>query len=413
LLLKNWYSNISPFNLIIKDWDFDNSVAYETLNWEDRFIYCIDELNNVFYQNSSWEFLKDNKGKRIIHIDTNSIKYFWDYRIYSFINEDWEWKIQIEPSLAFWVNFNNNIEWNSFNIKKISYLEQTLDENWNLIEVEEEKNYLLINDDEWRRLLNEDLEEISILDLLLFLNKNNPLTKKNLLETLDRFEEINVKEIFNIHNHNWVKFIEILVDLPVGYDDSWEEYFEESQVVLLNNWKVLRDITNFWETYIYSLGKTEEFLWKSFLSFSLTEAWWIDWYIDSFWKVVKIKEKRLLKIEETVFEFNWEKYFKINWKNDFFISKSKLLKELDLYDSFEESDSKFEILMEKWEYLEIDGNKYEKIVVNLSDELRFYLQKWNKREKIEFENLINKLKKTNNWQEALKIINITLNKLWY
>ncbi len=101
LLLEKWYSNISPFNLIVKDYDFWNSITYQSLNWEYTFVWCIDEGNNIFYQNASWEILRDDENKIITNIDVFSIKFFWDFRVFSFINEDWEWKIQIEKFFIF------------------------------------------------------------------------------------------------------------------------------------------------------------------------------------------------------------------------------------------------------------------------------------------------------------------------
>ncbi len=414
LLIQNWYSNISPFNLVIKDCDFENKITYETLNWKIDFIWCVDEEKNIFYQNIAWKILKDWEWKIITHIDVNSIKRFWDYRIFCFTNEDWEGKIQIDPEINFWINSENNIDWNSFNVKEISYKEDTIDENEDIIEVEEKMQYLLINDDNWRRLLNYELDEISILDLLRFLHRNNPITINAIEKTLSRLNEISVENIVQIYNVNGIKFIELESFIKsVNYNvDEIEE--EIDHFVMLDNWKVLTDNTEYWEVYIYSLWKIQNFLDNEFISFSLTQEKKINWYIDSFWKVVKIWEYRLYSLEKLPFTKSWENYYKLNWKDNLIFSEQYLLKEFSKYDSFNEKTTQFKIVMEWWEKIEINQRRYDEVIWILNDfwDVKFYLKYWEYKEKIEYNKLLKWLQKTESWKEALKLLNQTLNMIW-
>ncbi len=406
-LLQIWYPLISPFSSAIIDVDIDNLFTKKSILWgEDIYIYCRDEKNNVFYMNYLWEILKDSEDKIIKDIKIKEVKTFWWFNVFKFINEDNENKVWIISSV--WIWKISEIEADNFNVKNISFIEEALDENGEIIEVEEKLDYLLINSWEEKKLLNNTLEEISILDLLLFLHKNNLLTKKNIKETLDRLSELSVEEIYKLYQFNWVKFIELSAELPIWYDEYWDQIYENNHVVLLDNWKPLSDNNEFGTAYIYSLWELKEFLDKQLVSFSLTQMWGIDWYIDSFWKIVKIRNERLVYIEK-IFTYKNKNYFRINNKNDFILSEEELFRELDLYDGFNESDNKIEIWVDSWEYIDINKKSYEKIVVDLwKDNLKIYLQRWKNRELIDYKDLIINLKKTENWRKVLSMLNKTL-----
>jgi len=354
LLLKEWYSNISPFNTIITDCDFWNSINYNSLDWEYSFIWCVDEEKNIFYQNKSWEILRDSNNKIITHIDVSSIKYFGDYRIYSFINEDWEWKIQIENSLSLGVSFESNIFGDSFNVKEVSYNEEVLWDDWKIINNEEKLEYLLVNNGEERRLLNKNLQDICILDVIEFLHKNNPLIQNELEKNLGELWDILVHNINKIYNYSWVKFFELEaeIDLALWYEKTDIEP-EIKHFILLDNWKPLTYGNKFEENYIHSLWETKFFLGKEFVSFTLFDKWEVIWYIDSFWKVVEINWEELFSID-FLSEINWKKVYAIN-KGEYKISNKNLIltegelsNQLNKYEWFNEN--KFEILV-NWENL--------------------------------------------------------------
>jgi hypothetical protein len=420
LLLKNWYSNSSEFWNIIKECDFWNKITYYTLNWEIDFIWCVDENNHMFYQNKFWEILRDDEDKIITHIDVSSIKYFWDYRIYTFINEDWEGKINIEDIKDKWVNFENCQYVDSFNIKEIWYTDFIIDETTNeLVEKEEIFEYLLLNNWDERRLLDKDLQEISIMDILIFLNKNNHENIKYTEESLSRLWELSVFEIWVIYSFAWIKMIELLAEIPIWYDEDWDDIYEKNYIILLQNWNILTEETEHWKSYIRSLWDIWNFFDKDFVSFSLTDFWWVDWYIDASGKIVKIKWQSLRSIDR-LSKMNWQEVYIINKKSkklskdDLILTKQELLEELDQYDWIEESEIQFEVLLKDNELIQIDDQFFEKVILNIgNNNLKIYLKKWNRRTKYEYKKLINQLKNTNNWQEILKYINNTLQKLWY
>ena len=69
--------------------------------------------------------------------------------------------------------------------------------------------------------------------------------------------------------------------------------------------------------------------------------------------------------------------------------------------------------MDKWEKIEIEWKKYEKIVWILKKdwELVFYLFDWKNRKKVEYKYLLNNLIKTDFWNKVLKLLNQILNLL--
>jgi len=405
ILLQEWYPLFSPFWYEIINAEFWEGIDYININFEeDRFIKCIDSQNNIFYQNKFWEILKDKEWKRIINVKLDTIKNFWDFRIYWFINEDWEDKIQIEPEKKLWFDSKYNISWNFFSVKEISFTEKILDKDKKVLEKKEVFPFLVIHniDKENNKVdievLNESLEEITIVDLLLFLNKNDFSFKKDLMNIITGlkvdFDNIDIKDIEKIYDFNWIKFIKIFAE--INYQNkSWKEYTENNHIIISENWKILFDNHEFGQVYISSLLWKNKFLWKEFVSFSLTNTEFIDWYIDSFWKIVKVKGETLLSIE----------------KMPFTMKKEELLIELDLFDSFNLSETKIEFFIGDWKYIKIWNSDYEKVIINLweNNTLRAYLQNWLKRTFIEYEKLENKLKNTETWKKILSQLEKILN----
>jgi hypothetical protein len=419
VLLQNWFSGISPFDLIIDDCNFENNIDYQMWN---SFLWCKDMWNNIFYQNRNWEILKDWQGKIITNIETKTIKYFWDFRVFSFENEDWEKKIQIENEIELIPEFKNNIIWNSFNVVSIWYKEKLEDEEWILRDFIQNYDFLLINDNEWRRLLNKNLEEITVLDLLRFLNRNNDLMIKTIEETLDRLEEVDVSNIYRIHNLNWIRLIECQcnIDLSHWYDETEIEE-ELKDVIFLYNWKVLVDENDFWKVYIKSLGEIVTILWKDFVEFSLTDVLGVDWYIDGKWDVLKIWWHRVTSIKKS-FSFlenstsinKPKQVYTLNNNNELVFFEDQILKDLSKYNWFNEVWDQFELIMEKWEFIEIDNIKYKKIIWIFNEEwvLNFYLEWDSYKYEVDYNFLLDNLRKNDLKLKTLSILNRVLKKYW-
>ncbi len=270
-------------------------------------------------------------------------------------------RFRLKNSLSLWVKFKKNIIADSFNIKDVWYLEEVFTDDGTIIDKKMILKYLLINTNDKRLLLDEFLSELCISDLIIFLHKNNPLVKKEIEKKLGNLWFIPVSTINKIYNYFWVKFIDIEaeIDLSFWYDEN-EINSTIKQFILLDNWNILVDEFEWKEVYIPNLWDNKYFLIKEFVSFSLTESWWVDGYIDSFGKVVKIKGQKLKTID-LLSEIEWKKLYVVNKKSkkisnkDLIFTENELIDQLNKYDWF--TDNEFDIIID-WKKI-IDSNEIE------------------------------------------------------
>jgi len=225
-LLEIWYPLISPFSSAIVDVDIENSFTKKSiLWWEDIYIYCRDERNNIFYMNYLWELLKDANGKIIKDIDYKGIKTFAWFKVFKFTNEDNQTKIWIISEI--WIWNINELEDENFSVNKFSYIEDVLAENGiDINDKQEDLELLYIQQKEENYYLDKNLSKVSLLDIFDFINKNNPLLLDNIKKTLDKFSEIDVKKIYKIYNFSWLKFIELEVETERYIDEYWDTDYE-------------------------------------------------------------------------------------------------------------------------------------------------------------------------------------------
>jgi len=344
-LLEIWYPLISPFSSAIVDVDIENSFTKKSiLWWEDIYIYCRDERNNIFYMNYLWELLKDANGKIIKDIDYKGIKTFAWFKVFKFTNEDNQTKIWIISEI--WIWNINELEDENFSVNKFSYIEDVLAENGiDINDKQEDLELLYIQQKEENYYLDKNLSKVSLLDIFDFINKNNPLLLDNIKKTLDKFSEIDVKKIYKIYNFSWLKFIELEVETERYIDEYWDTDYEINHCVMLENWKAIVDKHEFWNAYIRSLWEKANLLDYEFVSFKLTNFSDVDWYIDSFGNVIKIDGKRLISLDK-IFSHNWEEYYRLNGDAINLYKKSFIKKQLSKYSSFKEVWSIFDIVME-------------------------------------------------------------------
>lgn len=405
ILLKNWYPNISRNNLPIIEVDFNNFIEFnnpiEKYYWKDnsyKFIYSRDYLNNVFYQNSLGEVLTDFRWKIITYIDTKWIKDFYHHKVFLFKNEDWEKMINIQNSLSLESNYYE-IEVEDFNIKRLEYFEDIEWELWEILKNERQVfDYLQIrNKDGEFELYDKNIEKINLLDLFVFLHKNNPIIWNQIKETLSKLSEIEVLEIFNIRNYNWIKFLEVEVEIE-EYNEEYDDLEKNLQhLVFLDNWTPLVDNNELWVVYIRSLWEVEDFIWYKFIEFSLIDSL-IDWYIDWKWNVVKINWKRLQLLEKLPFKRWNESYYKLNNDSRNIIGETELLKQLNKYESLDNLSSEFEINFDREESFIIDDFNVVKIIWKIKDnwDISFQLFNWYLKKDINKHDLILSLNK--NWK---------------
>ncbi len=358
-LLEIWYPIISPFFSSIIEVDINNSFTKRSVWWwEEIYIYCRDNKNNIFYMNYFWEILKDWEDKIIKHINTKELKIFWRFKVFNFINEDNKKKIWIISSTWIWKIIE--IEADSFNIQKLSYTEDALWDDWKEIYDKTETIELLyISSDDETYYLDKNINRLNLLELFRFINKNNPLLINYIEKILDRFSEVDVKNIYKILNYEWLKFIELEVETESFVDENWNRYYEVNHCIVMENWKALIYKWESWNIYIRSLGERQTFLDNyEFVSFSLTKYSNIDWFIDSFWNVVNIDWKKLISLEKRFTLSNWREYYVLNnnWKKLY--RKEFILRELSAYSSFKGIWTEFDIVMEDNEYIEINKDKY-------------------------------------------------------
>jgi len=410
-LLQIWYPVISPYWFAIIEADIDNSFTKRSvLWWEEIYIYCRDNQNNIFYMNYLWELLKDWKDKIIKEINTKEIKTFWKFKVFKFINEDNKNKIWIISNIWIWKILE--IEADNFNIQKFSYTEDALWDDWKEIYDKTETIELLyISSDDETYYLDENINKLSLLELFRFINKNNPLLIDDIEKRLDKFSEVDVKNIYKISSYEWLKFIELEVETETFIDEYWNRDYETNHCVMMENWKALIDKWEFWNAYIRNLGEKKTFLENyEFVSFDLTDFSDTDWFIDSFWNVVNIDGKRLVSLEKRFTVSDWREYYVLNnnWKKLY--KKEFILRELSAYSSFKDIWTEFDIVMENNEYIEINKDRYNKITGIVKDnwKVKFYIYKNNFKKEVEYKFLLENLQSSNTWKEALRMLNKTL-----
>ena len=410
-LLQIWYPVISPYWFAIIEADIDNSFTKRSvLWWEEIYIYCRDNQNNIFYMNYLWELLKDWKDKIIKEINTKEIKTFWKFKVFKFINEDNKNKIWIISHIWIWKILE--IEADNFNIQKFSYTEDALWDDWKEIYDKTETIELLyISSDDETYYLDENINKLSLLELFRFINKNNPLLIDDIEKRLDKFSEVDVKNIYKISSYEWLKFIELEVETETFIDEYWNRDYETNHCVMMENWKALIDKWEFWNAYIRNLGEKKTFLENyEFVSFDLTDFSDTDWFIDSFWNVVNIDGKRLVSLEKRFTVSDWREYYVLNnnWKKLY--KKEFILRELSAYSSFKDIWTEFDIVMENNEYIEINKDRYNKITGIVKDnwKVKFYIYKNNFKKEVEYKFLLENLQSSNTWKEALRMLNKTL-----
>lgn len=197
-------------------------------------------------------------------------------------------------------------------------------------------NEVTINDENWQKIMCFDkfFNKINLMHLVHFINLWNESAMKLVWNVAEksRYDEILISQILEFYDFNWFKFIKFSTDSFSVYDKTF---------VLQQDWTFLVDKGDNEEHNITNLFELEDIVWYKFSPFSYFDYFSIkeeiefdifptDWYIDATWKILEIKWKRLIEIEEMQFK----DYFIINWNKDFIISKKVLLKELKWYLSF-------------------------------------------------------------------------------
>jgi len=401
LFLKSWYPisiEIDDKIIHLKAIDLNNSITFNNIlskNIEDdikyRLVYDMD--NNSYYEDITWDILYDDTWDIITYIDMESIKYFVDKKIFTYTNNNWENCIWVIDLFWFWNIERHN--WQDFVIYNKSYFDEKTNQEIKL-------DYIKITDN-WETILyNSKLEDLSVFDLVLFLESNEK-NKKYIEETLEQLKERdNIKDIYAIHNFNGKKFVELELAFEIQ-NDYWDVELVYERCVIDDSWVIVEEKQE--KGNIQKLLNEKDMVWKTFVSFSYSPFENTDWFIDANWIVLKYKkqvkqkisisdinnninllkitkEENIFSIEQTSFILKGEKYFKIN--GDDIISETNLKKILESYTSFEDwNDSIVEIYLD--ETIQIDWEDIFQITAKLDDTwiIEYFANISGRRKKIE------------------------------
>lgn len=317
----------NDFPTIWKKWfpivriDFDNVVDfYWDADKKFIFLKVEDSEGNIFYHNYKWDIFLTNDWREIVNVE-----YIYSFNKYSVLKvktNDLQSSIEIISK-----------DWNIFDMPDI---EDALP--WKLVDWENELEYIILSKlIEWitkTTLFNNESDTVNLMDILKFINKWQDSKIKLLEKSLSKFEDINLSSIKWIKEIEWIKFVELSIDIENGDENDFvqETNFD---IIMMDNWVPLTD--DRWE-YIKHLFEIESFLWKELLWFGFT-PFSIDWFIDSNWTTFTINDKLVHTI--TWFEAksitdsrgtfkprftasNWNTFSKINDNENFIIKDGKI-----------------------------------------------------------------------------------------
>lgn len=297
-IISYWYPPIVDWKEIVEFDIKDQYVLHDFI-----YIKVKDIYNNTYYINKNWITLKWTNGIPVIEV--KSLFTFWKYIIYSYKDKNLHEEVSIFT-----------FEWESA-LNKFTDVIQT-----NISHKEKSLDYLLFKTIWWYTvILNENIQNITLLDYINFVNNTSLESKKSNIN--DGSSSIAFKSEDLYISSFWVEY------------NFLETYFREINCIIWddiintvidNKWNALKD----WFNYIDSLWDLKNILWKHFVSF----YYWnfIQWFIDVEWKVLKIKGENVISIEKTEMFIEDERVYKYNWNK--IIREDYLYDELIKYKSF-------------------------------------------------------------------------------
>lgn len=354
-----WFSTITSYWDYLIWVDFNDKLDY----FGDEYVRVQDNEKQFLYINKEWKILQNYKWDFIDKIEYSFR--FWDNIVYSFITNKWErilWimkesEVDDEP----WITFEYVDAYASLNGFQFDKLENDL----NVLYLRE-KNYVIDRDENENLfldkrdniyLLKENLEKLSILDLLLYLNNWNRIFKK----VFAWFDEIYPHDIIQNYEIEWELFLKIIVTL------EWER----KDVIMHSNWTLLYEKKDDYNGSILidEIYDLVEILWQKFLPYvvanwhnkekELEDNWKLcesiyedliiednqKWYLDKDLNILKYLEEKIFSIEESKLKMWWETIFTINKKHH--IKQSDLENILSNYTSFSTPDIEIEEITEE------------------------------------------------------------------
>lgn len=312
-LMKYWYpitvDDWTPItnvdledNIYYKQWKLFIKVFY--WNWSEKYI------------NPEWIVLKSKEWLIIRKIEYNFP--FWWFQIIKFIDENLDMQIDIF-NYSEWTKFTSaNIQ--DVTVSSFKYNKMELD--YILLKVNNQYDEIV------SVLYNESMEQITLLELVKFLNLGdnvNPLSNLT-YSTKDwniPYNEILLSKIWFRNNVRWIEYI---------YLEVYVEW-EIMKWMITQKWDFLIDKFDLVES-VYDLHTIE---WFEFLAFWHNKNN-LQWYFDINNEVIYVKWVKVQSFEKTHLQVDWEDCYRINGKDWFVISKSILMFELSSYDSFTEEE---------------------------------------------------------------------------
>lgn len=333
-------------------------------------------------------------------------------------------------------DLNGKFFYQNRNWEMLKTIEKTLIDGENKILFHE----FTINDNDWEKtmIFDKDFNKMNLFNLIEFVNIWNDSTIKYLEKVNIDLKKIELSQIFEIYNFNWIKFIKFA-------SSSFKTYTET--FIIRSDWLFLKDSEYEDEDeeefrYIANLFDSENIVWLEFVPFSYfdinslkdeleIDIFPTDWFIDMNSQVIYVRWEPLIEIEEIQFK----DYFKINNRDDFILSKAQLWEELKEYIAFNTQDNLIEL---DWEEFDEDLSKIwwnpdtwfilwffeeetfyynwkllEKILRNINDkwDLDIYLKYDWKLNEIEYRDLIDFFRKNDKSGDVLKCFNSQVSRI--
>lgn len=355
LLASRWFPTITSYETYLIWVDFNDKLDY----FGDEYVRVQDSQKQFIYINKNWKILSDTNWDFIDKIEYSFI--FWDNLVYSFHTNKWENKLWvIKPATSedeAQIPFEYLDSYASLSSLKFDKLKNWLD----LLFVRENRYSIYDNNFIQKRdntyLFKDNLEKLSILDLISYLSNWNNVFNKKFAE----YNEIYPYDIINKYEIEWELFIKIKIFLEWEFKNvimhsSGELLYEKKDdykgSILID--EIYDDVAEiFGKTFLeYSvvnknLDNELKDNWK--LCESISKDLYIDdneiWFLDKNFKVLKYLEEKIFSIEELKLKMWWETIFRINKKHH--IKQSDLENILSNYTSFSTPDIEIEEITEE------------------------------------------------------------------